>query len=68
MRVLTEKDGQHRSINAVAEDWNKQEKTDPEEIHRNSQPPKEFPFGIPVAACTGSRFTRSAIRSRRRRT
>jgi hypothetical protein len=34
MRALTEKDVQHRSINVVAEDWNKQEMTRLEEIHR----------------------------------
>jgi hypothetical protein len=34
MRALTEKHVQHRSINAVAEDWNKQEMTHAVEIHR----------------------------------
>jgi hypothetical protein len=34
MRASTGKAVQHRSINVVAEDWNKQKMTRPEEIHR----------------------------------
>jgi hypothetical protein len=63
MRASTGKDVQHRSINVVAEDWNQAGDDPPGRNTSNSQRPKEFPSGIPVAACTGSRFTRSAIRS-----